>query len=412
MLGEKEFRWRSRSKRRAFLLSLLLHGLLGWGFLLFPLMPFQGEDLYTYTVTFLPPRPPKFSEAMEPSTPQPTPSQREALPERGQGRRGGLAGETPLGESQEKALRGTPLPIGERQGPSSGSLPFEEPRRGRDEGGEGGPLAPTPSREGVGPLEPRPPEAPRPGGEVGRETSSLGSPSSQETLSQGAEASRGAGGEETASSLEQVLFPRPKEEPLSQGRGPLQVEGKEEITSKSSREQSSSEKEVLQGGQGSSRGLAGESLSQGRGFSRGEGDGEALGRVSREGLGREGLFPAGKEGRGEEGARCAVVVELRGLPYAQGPSPLILDPQGRPVWPDPRKVQGVPTEVVDRSGIALFFRPGEFREEAYDRVYRVRALATRPRTPGSRFPELVVVGEEEAKLLLAVPPTCQTVFIR
>ncbi|MDW8358900.1 hypothetical protein [Thermus sp.] len=170
--------------------------------------------------------------------------------------------------------------------------------------------------------------------------------------------------------------------------------------------------EALRNGQGSSPALTGELLSQGRVLSRGEGEGEALGRASREGLGREGLPPVGKGGSGEEGARCAVVVELRGLPYAQGPSPAILDPQGRLVWPDPKRVQGVPTEVVDRSGIALFFRPGEFREEDYARVYRVRALATRPRTPGSRFPELVVVGEEEAKLLLEVPPTCQAVFIR
>ncbi|WP_243028020.1 hypothetical protein [Thermus albus] len=130
------------------------------------------------------------------------------------------------------------------------------------------------------------------------------------------------------------------------------------------------------------------------------------------GLGQEGLFPGrGGEG-GKEAGRCAVVVELHGLPYAQGPSPAILDPEGRQVWPDPHRVQGVPTEVVDRSGIALFFRPGEFREEAYKTLWRVRALATRPRGPQNPFPELVVVSEEAARRLKGAPPECQLVFLR
>lgn len=115
---------------------------------------------------------------------------------------------------------------------------------------------------------------------------------------------------------------------------------------------------------------------------------------------------------GGESGRCAVVVELHGLPYAQGPSPAILDPEGHQVWPEPTRVQGVPTEVVDRSGIALFFRPGEFQEEGFSRVYRIQALSTRARTPQSRFPELVVVSQEEAKKVGLAPPTCQLVFIR
>lgn len=107
-----------------------------------------------------------------------------------------------------------------------------------------------------------------------------------------------------------------------------------------------------------------------------------------------------------------MVVELGGLPYAQGPSPALLDPSGRQVWPDPERVRGVPTEVVDRSGIALFFRPGEFREEGYAWVVRVRALATRSRGERNPFRELAVVSEEDARKLREAPPTCQLVFIR
>ncbi|WP_128415168.1 hypothetical protein [Thermus tenuipuniceus] len=129
-------------------------------------------------------------------------------------------------------------------------------------------------------------------------------------------------------------------------------------------------------------------------------------------MGLEGLAPGRGGGTGGEGGRCAVVVELRGLPYAQGPSPAILDPGGRQVWPDPGRVRGVPSEVVDRSGIALFFRPGEFREEGYARVYRAQALQTRSRGEGNPFRELVVVGEEDARRLREAPPTCQLVFIR
>lgn len=137
-----------------------------------------------------------------------------------------------------------------------------------------------------------------------------------------------------------------------------------------------------------------------------------LGLGGGKGVSREGLGPSSGPGAGGESGRCAVVVELHGLPYAQGPSPAILDPEGRQVWPEPSRVQGVPSEVVDRSGIALFFRPGEFREEGFSRVYRVRALSTRARAPQSRFPELVVVSREEAERVRQAPSTCQLVFIR
>ncbi len=107
-----------------------------------------------------------------------------------------------------------------------------------------------------------------------------------------------------------------------------------------------------------------------------------------------------------------MVVELRGLPYHQGPSPAILDPKGAQVWPDPDRVEGIDSELVDRSGIALFFRPGEFSGEGYRRLWRVRALDTRSRGEGNPFRELVVVSQDDARLLKEVPSSCQVVFLR
>jgi len=75
-------------------------------------------------------------------------------------------------------------------------------------------------------------------------------------------------------------------------------------------------------------------------------------------------------------------------------------------------VQGVPTEVVDRSGIALFFPQGAFDPAPYGRVLWVKALGTRTRTPESRFHDLVVVSAEDAaRIQVAAESLCEMVFL-
>lgn len=129
-------------------------------------------------------------------------------------------------------------------------------------------------------------------------------------------------------------------------------------------------------------------------------------------LGREGLLPpGGVQGRRDRG-RCAVVVDATPFPLDPNPNPQVLTPEGRRVWPPAAKVQGVPTEVVDRSGIALFFPQGAFDPGPYGRVLWIKALGTRTRTPESRFHDLVVVSAEDAaRIQVAAESLCEMVFL-
>ena len=107
-------------------------------------------------------------------------------------------------------------------------------------------------------------------------------------------------------------------------------------------------------------------------------------------------------------------LEARGTPFPldPNPNPQVLTPEGKRVWPPAAKVQGVPTEVVDRSGIALFFPQGAFDPAPYGRVLWVKALGTRTRTPESRFHDLVVVSAEDAaRIQVAAESLCEMVFL-
>ena len=68
----------------------------------------------------------------------------------------------------------------------------------------------------------------------------------------------------------------------------------------------------------------------------------------------------------------------------------------------------MPTEVVDRSGIALFFPQGAFDPAPYGRVLWVKALGT----PERRFHDLVVVSAEDAaRIQVAAESLCEMVFL-
>lgn len=433
MQGGQGWKWRSKSRRQAFFLSLLLHLLAFYGFLLVPLTP-RPVPMEGYTVVLSPgvpraevreasrpPQPPPVRARPEPSrlpsqpaprptvqaegSAQPAPSLPTAREATGQASRSGMVGtvlkETNAPPSQPKGF------LSRKPGESGGeTLAPGPPQGGAREGTE-------PSKEGVTP-------APDAGGFQGPQEGFAASTWVSSSQSEG-------------------LSPRKPTEPSREGLVPVQ-EGKPRAEQEGTPGplgigggQGGNQGEALGRGWASPRGAGsreegGPVLGPGVGSSSGGGQvqktpmglGEGAGKEETAGtsvqLGkaasREGLGPSSGPGAGRESGRCAVVVELHGLPYAAGPSPAILDPEGRQVWPEPGRVQGVPSEVVDRSGIALFFRPGEFREEGFSRVYRVRALSTRARGPQNRFPELVVVSREEAEKVRLAPSTCQLVFIR
>ncbi len=133
---------------------------------------------------------------------------------------------------------------------------------------------------------------------------------------------------------------------------------------------------------------------------------------SRRGL--VGPDPLGKgQGRasGEEAGACALVVDVSAFPFTPNPSPALLDPEGNVVWPAKDRVQGIPGRVVEESGIALFLRKGQFSEKGYARALHVQAIGTRPRAPGSRFYDFALLDREGAKRVKGVPPLCQVVFL-
>jgi len=141
---------------------------------------------------------------------------------------------------------------------------------------------------------------------------------------------------------------------------------------------------------------------------------DPLGASPSSGRGLVGPDPLGKgQGRasGEEAGACALVVDVSAFPFTPNPSPALLDPEGNVVWPAKDRVQGIPGRVVEESGIALFFRKGQFSEKGYAQVLHVRAIGTRPRAPGSRFYDFALLDREGAKRVKEVPPLCQVVFL-
>jgi len=141
---------------------------------------------------------------------------------------------------------------------------------------------------------------------------------------------------------------------------------------------------------------------------------DPLGASSSSGRGLVGPDPLGKEQggtSGEEAGACALVVDVSAFPFTPNSSPALLDPEGNVVWPAKDRVRNIPERVVVESGIALFFRKGQFSEKGYAQVLHVRAIGTRPRAPGSRFHDFALLDREGAERVKEVPPLCQVVFL-
>ncbi|GEM85948.1 hypothetical protein MGR01S_05730 [Meiothermus granaticius NBRC 107808] len=95
-------------------------------------------------------------------------------------------------------------------------------------------------------------------------------------------------------------------------------------------------------------------------------------------------------------------------------SPAIVDPSGRAVWPDPKAIQGVSSELVNDTSIALFFGdPSEVPTSSYSKVFRVQAVGTRPpaNAPHSSFNDWAVVSPADAERIRGVGLSCQMIFL-
>ncbi|MFX5764954.1 hypothetical protein ABTE13_20010, partial [Acinetobacter baumannii] len=64
---------------------------------------------------------------------------------------------------------------------------------------------------------------------------------------------------------------------------------------------------------------------------------------------------AGGRAGGKDQPDCAVVVDARGLSprLSPSPSPAVLDPNGKKVWPNPEAVKGISSSLVNKTSIAL-----------------------------------------------------------
>jgi hypothetical protein len=120
---------------------------------------------------------------------------------------------------------------------------------------------------------------------------------------------------------------------------------------------------------------------------------------------------------GKDSLECAVVVDARGLnpPLSPSPSPAVLDPSGRKVWPNTDAVKGISSDLVDRTSIALFFQnPSEIQADEYTNVLRLKAQSTKPSefATQSRFNDYAVVSGADAGRLESAGLACQMIFLR
>ena len=406
-------RWASGLERRAFLLALLVHGLLLLGVARYePALPLQS-----YTVRLAPvpveavreeakPQAPiseaRPAEASRPQTPPPQPApQAEATPQ------------ARVNPTPPRGLERAPIASGgeERLLPS----PSPAPRAQAE-------ALPAPSREEASlAQEAAPPrEAPALGREaspaepLARGTGGLEAarPAQEAFAAPAPEAQAPTAEEAGASSWGQAATPAPAEALAPTPSAPTPAKA-EALAPSSSGGGLAAEKAPPAPGTPNPLPLPAQApgaLPEGRmGPAR-----EAALPPSRPAgeLGREGLLPPGGVQGGRDWGRCAVVVDATPFPLDPNPNPQVLTPEGKRVWPPAAKVQGVPTEVVDRSGIALFFPQGAFDPAPYGRVLWVKALGTRTRTPESRFHDLVVVSAEDAaRIQVAAESLCEMVFL-
>jgi hypothetical protein len=99
---------------------------------------------------------------------------------------------------------------------------------------------------------------------------------------------------------------------------------------------------------------------------------------------------------------------------SQGMSPAIVDPSGRPIWPDPKAIQGVSSELVNDTSIAQFFKDeSEIPKGDYSKVLKIQAVGTRPpaNAPNSSFNDWAVVSAADAARIQSAGLSCQMIFL-
>lgn len=126
---------------------------------------------------------------------------------------------------------------------------------------------------------------------------------------------------------------------------------------------------------------------------------------------------AGGRAGGKDQPDCAVVVDARGLSprLSPSPSPAVLDPNGKKVWPNPEAVKGISSSLVNKTSIALFFdKEAEIAFGQYTRTLKVRAEATKPSefATSSKFNDYVMVSKADAERIQSAGLACQMIFLR
>ncbi|PZA06985.1 hypothetical protein [Meiothermus sp. Pnk-1] len=126
---------------------------------------------------------------------------------------------------------------------------------------------------------------------------------------------------------------------------------------------------------------------------------------------------AGGRAGGRDQPDCAVVVDARGLSprLSPSPSPAVLDPSGKKVWPNSEAVKGISSNLVNKTSIALFFeKEAEVAFGQYTRTLKVRAEATKPSefATSSKFNDYVMVSKTDAERIQSAGLTCQMIFLR
>ncbi len=116
---------------------------------------------------------------------------------------------------------------------------------------------------------------------------------------------------------------------------------------------------------------------------------------------------------------CAILVDARGLNPSLTPSesPAIVSPSNQKVWPDPKAIEGVDSNLVGETGIASF---ATSQDQALSFLAAnvqpliVKAIRAVPAdgVQNSVFRDYVMVSASDAAKILALGKNCQVVFIK
>lgn len=103
------------------------------------------------------------------------------------------------------------------------------------------------------------------------------------------------------------------------------------------------------------------------------------------------------------------------------PSPAIVDPSGRKVWPDPEALRGLASEFVNGTAIADFVRTTAQAEASLVDILGANAVRLEVRevgparselTPNSRYFDYAVVRMEDAVRIGSFGRGCRVVLVR